>query len=98
MFQRFSGFAVLVALVGSLVAISPSLVSAQGGNPNTNRLDVPISGVVAGVGTLTGNFAISRFVIENGQLTAVGTLTATSSRHRATHTFRRLPRLNKHPD
>jgi hypothetical protein len=77
MFQRFSGYAVLVALVGSLVAISPSLVSAQGGNPNTNRLDVPISGVVAGVGTLTGNFAISRFVIENGQLTAVGTLTAT---------------------
>jgi hypothetical protein len=77
MLQRWSGLAVLLALTGSLLAISPSNALAQGGNRNTNRLDVPISGVVAGVGDLTGTFSISRFTIMDGVLTAVGTLTAT---------------------
>src|SRR5689334_20449027 len=51
---------------------------AQTTNRNTNRLVVPISGTVNGVpGTLTGSLAISRFAQQNGQLVAIGTLTAT---------------------
>ena len=74
MFSRFSNLTVLVTLVGSLLAI-PAL--AQTSNPNRNRLDVPVSGVVQNVGTLTGSFAISRFAIQDGQLMAVGQLTGT---------------------
>lgn len=78
MFQRFSHFAVLAALLGSLTAISATPALAQGGNnPNTNRLDVPITGVVQTVGTLAGTLSISRFAIRDGALVAIGQLTAT---------------------
>lgn len=76
MFRRISSLAVFAALIGSLMAISPSLAYADdGNNPNRNRLDVPISGVVAGLGNLTGRFAISKFAIQGGQLVAIGQLT-----------------------
>ena len=77
MFQRVSTLAVLVTLVGSLLAIPAADALAQTGNPNRNRLDVPVSGVVQNVGTLTGSFAISRFAMQDGQLMAVGQLTGT---------------------
>ena len=74
MLQRISGLAALAALVVSLVA-TPAL--AQGGNnPNTNRLDVPVSGTVTD-GTIAGTFKISRFAIQNGELVALGQLNAT---------------------
>jgi hypothetical protein len=83
MFQRLSGLAFLVTLIGSLVAIPPSPAHAQGGNnPNTNRLDVPISGVVQNAGTIAGTFKISKFaaggptgIVAIGQLN--GTITDT---------------------
>ena len=78
MFQRASGLAVLVMLIGSLVAISPSVASAQGGfSPTRNRLDVPVKGAVENVGTIAGTFHISRFAIVNGALVAIGQLNAT---------------------
>ena len=77
MFHRFSSLTVLVTLVGSLLAIPAANALAQTSNPNRNRLDVPVSGVVQNVGTLTGSFAVSRFAIQDGQLMAVGQLTGT---------------------
>ena len=78
MIQRFTRFAVLAALLGSFVAIPSTSAFAQGGgNPNTNRLDVPITGVVQSVGTLAGTLSISRFAIRDGALVAIGQLTAT---------------------
>ena len=78
MFLRCSRSLVVTALIGSLIAIAPSLAHAQGGNnPNTNRLDVPVTGVVQNVGTLEGTFKITRFAIQDGLLVAVGSLTAT---------------------
>jgi len=77
MFHRFSYLAVLVTLVGSLLAIPAANALAQGGNPNRNRLTVPVEGVVQNGGTLTGSFAISRFAMQDGQLMAVGVLTGT---------------------
>ena len=78
MLQRLSKVAVLVALVGSFVAIPATSALADGtNNPNTNRLDVPISGVAHGVGTVAGTFAISRFALQNDKLVAIGQLTAT---------------------
>jgi hypothetical protein len=78
MLQRCSRLAVLVALLGSFVAIPATSALAQGGNnPNTNRLEIPITGVVQNVGTLAGTLAISRFAIVDGALVAMGQLTAT---------------------
>src|SRR5687767_50967 len=78
MLQRFSKVAVLVALVGSFVAIPAAPASAQGGdNPNTNRLEVPITGVAHGVGSVAGTFAVSRFALKDNVLLAIGQLAAT---------------------
>ena len=77
MLHRFSHVAALVTLVGSLLTIPAADALAQGGNPNRNRLDVPVSGIVQGVGTVTGTYGISRFAIRNGGLVATGQLTAT---------------------
>lgn len=78
MLQRFSKVAVLVALVGSFVSIPAAPASAQGGdNPNTNRLEVPITGVAHGIGSVAGTFAVSRFALKDNVLLAIGQLTAT---------------------
>ena len=75
MFQRLSGLATVAALVATLASV-PAF--AQGGsNPNTNRLDVPVSGVVQNVGTIAGSFKISKFAIQDGALVAIGQLNAT---------------------
>jgi hypothetical protein len=74
MFHRFTHVAALVTLVGSLLTLSAADAHAQIGR---NRLDVPVSGVVQGVGTVTGTYGISRFAIRNGGLVATGQLTAT---------------------
>ena len=73
-----SKVAVLVALVGSFVAIPATSALAEGtSNPNTNRLQVPVSGVVQSVGTFAGTFSISKFAIQNQALVAIGQLTGT---------------------
>ena len=78
MIQRCSRLAVLVALLGSFMAIPATSALAQGGgNPNTSALEVPITGIVQGGGTFVGTFAISRFAIVDGALAAVGRLTGT---------------------
>jgi hypothetical protein len=75
MINRFSSALVLVALVGSFVAIPATGAFAQ--NKNTNRLDVPIAGVVQNVGTIAGTFSISSFAIQDGALVAKGQLNGT---------------------
>jgi len=78
MSQRLSTLAVAFALIGSFMTIPAAPAFAQGGNnPNTNRLEVPITGAVASVGALTGTFSISRFDMQNGALVAIGQLNAT---------------------
>ena len=76
MINRCSRALALVALIGSFVAIPATSAFAQVGNARyTNRMDVPVSGVVETGGNLSGNFAISRFAIEDGRLVAIGQLT-----------------------
>ena len=75
MLKSFTGWSVLVALTAALVTMPAATANAQ--NRNTNRLVVPITGTAAGVGTVAGDFAISRFDIQDGQLVAIGALTAT---------------------
>ena len=83
MIQRFRSAAVLVALIGSFVAIPATRAFAQGTtNPNTNRLEVPVSGPVATpdgtpVGTFGGTVAISKFAVQGGILVALGQLNGT---------------------
>lgn len=77
MFQRISTLAAVAVLVGSLVAVPTSALAQGGNNPNTNRLDVPITGVVQNVGTIAGTFKISKFAIQDGALVALGQLNGT---------------------
>lgn len=74
MLKRFSSVAVVLALIGSVMAI-PAPALAQ--NPNRNRLEVPITGVAQGVGNFAGTFAVSRFAIQDGALVAIGQLRGT---------------------
>jgi len=75
MSKGFIGWSVMVALTAALVLSPAATASAQ--NKNTNRLVVPVTGVAAGVGNVAGDFAISRFALQNNQLVAIGALTAT---------------------
>jgi hypothetical protein len=76
--RRFSVWTLLAFFSLSMFTLPIRSAEAQTTNPNTNRLVVPISGTVNGVaGTLTGSLAISRFARQNGQLVAIGALTAT---------------------
>jgi len=75
MLKSFTGWSVLVALTAALVTMPAATASAQ--NKNANKFVVPVTGTAAGVGTVAGNFAISRFAMQDGQLVAVGALTAT---------------------
>ena len=77
MLKSFTGWALLGALTAALVTMPAATANAQQNNPNRNRLDVPITGTATGVGTVAGNFAISRFAIQDNQLVAIGALTAT---------------------
>ena len=74
--KLFRGWTVLVALTAALVTMPAATAHAQG-NKNANPLVVPVAGVAKGVGTVAGNFAISRFAIQDGKLVAIGGLTAT---------------------
>lgn len=80
--HRVSAWVVAIALAVFSLAV-PRTAGAQGnnqgnGNGAAGGLVVPISGTVnSATGSLTGNLRISRFAIQNGVLTAVGTLTAT---------------------
>jgi hypothetical protein len=72
---RRSLIATALAVTLALTA-GPTLmpVAAQAPSP-TQALTVPITQTLAGIGTFTGQLAISSFRIVNGQLAAVGTLT-----------------------
>jgi len=68
---------VMIALA-VLSFASPRLASAQASNRAIGGLTVPVSGTVdSATGTLTGTLDIRRFAVQNGVLTAVGTLHAT---------------------
>jgi len=77
MLKGFTGWSVLVALTAALVAVPAVTTASAQGNQNKNRMVVPITGTAAGVGKVAGDFAISRFAIQNGELVAIGALTAT---------------------
>ena len=77
MLKRITGWSAMVALTAALVTMPAATANAQQHNPNRNRLEVPIAGTAAGVGTVAGTFAISRFAIQDNQLVAIGALTAT---------------------
>jgi hypothetical protein len=74
MVKGFTGWSLLIALTAALVTMPAATASAQ--NKNANRLMVPVTGIAAGVGDVAGNYAISKFEVRNGQLVAVGTVTA----------------------
>jgi hypothetical protein len=63
-------------LVGAmlLAMVMPGVVAAK--KPATSPVTVPIAGTYAG-GTVAGAFEITRFASQNGQIVALGTLTAT---------------------
>jgi hypothetical protein len=73
---RLVSVALVIVLVSAL-ALAPVSTKAQGTNP----LAVPVTGTftdaLGGTGVFTGTFTVTRFVNQNGQLAAVGTLSGT---------------------
>jgi hypothetical protein len=68
---RQKTIAVAGALALSAVAFAPSAASAQ----QTRSITVPVVSTVVGGGTFSGAATVTRFVEQNGQLTAIGTVT-----------------------
>jgi hypothetical protein len=78
--RRFTIWMLIAALLLPIGAMSSSIAQAQSKEPFARGLAVPISGTVNGVpGTLDGTFSVTRFAAQNGQILAVGVLTATVS-------------------
>jgi hypothetical protein len=78
--SRFTTWALLVAFTASMLALPASTAEAQRQNsPSQNSLLVPVTGTVANItgATVNGTFAIQRFALQDGNLVAIGTLTAT---------------------
>ena len=111
MIPRISRLAAVAALVGSLVAVSATSAVAQGGNRNTNPLDVAVAGpvtkvvdgVVQTVGTMAGTFKISKFdtggptgIVAIGQLN--GTITDTAGTKRSVVTNITVPVTGRSAD
>src|SRR5688572_18244204 len=66
----------LIATLLLPIGVMPSSV-AEAKDKTANGLALPISGAVNGVaGTLAGTFSVTRFAAQNGQILAVGVLTA----------------------
>jgi len=66
--------AIVAALALSAVTFIPATASAQG-PANTRALALPVVGTVVGGGTFNGTATVTRFVNNNGVLTAVGVIT-----------------------
>ena len=71
-----------VAFAFAALFISTTAVNAKAVSQNeilkvAAAPSIPISGTVAGISEFTGSFDVDRFVSQNGQLFAVGTLTGT---------------------
>jgi hypothetical protein len=72
MVRRLTAITLVLALLGAIV-LAPA--SALAGQPSTNPLgNIPIEGTFPG-GTFEGTFTITRFLVQQGQLLAQGTLT-----------------------
>jgi len=72
----------LVASLAAVLVIAPAVPAAPPSQQATTALSTPVSGTatdpVTGVlATVTGTLAITGFTVQNGQLAAVGQLTAT---------------------
>ena len=61
--------ALIAALALGAVMLIPAAASAQG---PARAVTLPIVGTIGGGGTFNGTATITRFVNQNGQLTAVG--------------------------
>ena len=69
----------LVLALMSMVVWAPAFANAAPASPTSNTvagLQIPINFTSAN-GTFTGVFSLTRFVVRNGQIAAVGTLTGT---------------------
>jgi hypothetical protein len=62
-----------VAMLGTVLALPVSASAA----PPAASYQLPITGTVVGGGTFNGTLDITRFAVQNGQLTALGTISGT---------------------
>ena len=71
---RLAGSAALVAVVGVLAFASATVAAPP--SRTSDPISIPISTTLP-TGTFTGTIDITRFIAQNGQVVAVGTLTGT---------------------
>lgn len=74
---------IIVLALALVIVVGPSSFNYASAAPVstvdrvTQLSPIPVSGVLAGISSFTGNFDIQRFIVRNGQLLAVGNLTGT---------------------
>jgi len=73
--RRVLSLGLILALM-SMVVWAPAFARASSASAPPAGLQIPVN-VTNASGTFTGVFSLSRFVVRNGQLAAVGTLTGT---------------------
>ena len=73
---RLAVLAVLTALVAALV-VAPTVGAAGPTGSLTQAVTGTFTDATGGTGTFTGDMTITRFANQNGQLTAIGTVTGT---------------------
>ena len=73
--RRVLSLGLILALMG-MVVWAPAFASASPASAPPAGLQIPVN-VTNAAGTFTGVFSLNRFVVRNGQLAAVGTLTGT---------------------
>src|SRR6059058_2148866 len=64
-------------LVSALLLVPVGLAQAQPTAQASQATAIPVTGTLPGGGSFTGTLDITRFAVQNGQLTAVGSLTGT---------------------
>jgi len=72
---RLVSAGLIVALL-SMITLAPRLASAASPAPPPSGVQIPIN-IINANGAFTGVFSLTRFVVQNGQVAAVGTLTGT---------------------
>jgi hypothetical protein len=70
-------YALALALVASVALAVATVAPAAPTASGASAITAPVTGTVADLGTLTGVLTLTGFDVVNGQLVAVGTLTAT---------------------
>lgn len=75
--MKFAGLALALGFLALFTLAPAASQAALAAAPTTNAVTVPVTGTTTGGNTFAGVYSLTRFVNQNGTLSAVGTLSGT---------------------